>query len=1143
MDLTGQLPRKLVLSSVGAFSAFLLFSVFILSNPTPDRTLKSYAFTERLLSAERDLAYQATRLHGMRNVDEIDKQLKLIDTRTEYLNALYEQLKSLSLDDAVNGGKEAGIATIQAATLRHELINQLAKLSVSLSRKLTQFNATSEFLTSYTPNQPQIQNWFLPDISTAAQRAQLSVLSNITDYQAISSEEASLYLAQLNYLYNGETPEHAQQLVTHFQQTGSELLEITQSLGHLQQQLATQTSLNALNKLHDLLRNQYQINEMQNFHLILAGLMAIALFITFLVAALWQYRHTELRTRDDSLRLKTLIEQFPSGIIIEDKQGNVILANQRVYQLFGLQIQRESSLQNPTPERYQPLINHIHFSAGQAEASQLNQLKTDEPLKLRDGRIIKCDVIPAVHLGSTVGRMLQFQDITDVHRADTLIRSQKSILEQATRGTPLPNLIQNLCQLLQQHIDGCRCQITIINNQNQTFEEVVPLNTTDVHKQSLIAIPIREGLRSAETAAIVGKPVYVADVRISSLWEGYRDTASKQGIIAAWSIPYFNRHKVVRGTLSLCFNHPREPHPHEEEVIASTATMIGLVFERYESLRLLSEEKERAQVTLDSIGDAVISTNAEGIVQYFNPIAEKLTGLQQQQTIGKPLDECLNLYDEKSGLPVDTKVHQCLKNHEEIDDQEIVLLRNTSGQEFAVEQTITPIRNRKGVVSGAVMVLHDVSEARQLAEQIAYQASHDWLTGLVNRREFEKRLQRAIESAQERNVDHALCYLDLDRFKIVNDTVGHAAGDALLRQLSQMLQNRVRGRDTLARLGGDEFSLILENCPMEQAEKIAAELVDTLKSFRFTWEERTFAIGVSVGLVPITPSVQDVNQLMRQADIACYTAKDQGRGRVHIHHPDDEELARRHREVQRASSLGEALKYERFELHCQPIYQLNKNGSTPASYEMLLRLKEANGSLILPNAFIPAAERYDLMNQIDRWVINKALRWVTEQEAHPTISINLSGQTINDPKLAEYVKRKLSDYALSGDVISFEIAEKAAVANLGQVMPTLASLKDLGCQFSLDDFGTGLSSFSYLKSLPVDYLKIDGNFVQTICQDNTDRSMVEAINNVGHAMGLQTVAEFIEDTRTYTVLQEIGVDYGQGYNLGKPLPLSTVKAA
>jgi len=553
----------------------------------------------------------------------------------------------------------------------------------------------------------------------------------------------------------------------------------------------------------------------------------------------------------------------------------------------------------------------------------------------------------------------------------------------------------------------------------------------------------------------------------------------------------------------------------------------------------LLRQKERAEVTLHSIGDAVITVGADGTVGYLNPVAEQLTGWRDADARGRPLGEVFVARDEIDHSPVDDPVARCMEEGRVTGVTEHALLAGRDGAEYAIEVSAAPIRHVDGQVLGAVMVFRDVTETRKLVKRIAHQATHDALTGLVNRTEFKQHLLAAQEEASREPVEHALCYMDLDQFKIINDTCGHIAGDALLQQLGSLLKRHTRSQDMVARLGGDEFGILLKNCPLRKAQDIAESLCEEIGLFHFSWEDKSFDIGASVGLVQITGPPGDITHLLSQADLACYMAKELGRNRVHVYTPEDEELGRRQMDLHWASELSDALKQDRFQLYFQPIQCLREEAPAARRYEVLLRMLDKQGGYVMPGAFIPAAERYNLMSSIDRWVIKNALACYASDCAgagpDPVfLSINLSGVSINDANLMAFIEEQFKIHEVPPDRIGFEITETAAISNLARASAFMSDMKELGCRFALDDFGSGLSSFSYLKNLPVDYLKIDGGFVVNMLDDPIDHAMVAAINDIGHVMNIETIAEFVENEDVCNELRALGVDHAQGYYTGRP---------
>jgi diguanylate cyclase (GGDEF)-like protein/PAS domain S-box-containing protein len=561
------------------------------------------------------------------------------------------------------------------------------------------------------------------------------------------------------------------------------------------------------------------------------------------------------------------------------------------------------------------------------------------------------------------------------------------------------------------------------------------------------------------------------------------------------------------------------------------------ITQRKAAERALFNEKERAQVTLQSIGDAVVTTDAVGAVEYLNPVAEQLTGWETRLAQGLPIEEIIKLTDEATGDPVPNPVLRCLHEGRVVALTDNIVLTARDGSSVAIQDSAAPIQDRNGQVVGAVMVFHDVSHERQLHRKLAYFASHDALTGFINRREFEERLSGALGAVQrEPGRCGALLYMDLDQFKVVNDTCGHGAGDLLLRQLGDVLRERVPKSGVPARLGGDEFAVLLPDCTLAMAGQIAEGLREAIAAFRFAWRDSSLQVGVSIGIVPVEAASESVGALMSAADVACYVAKDLGRNRIHVYEEGD--AAERHQEMQWVARINRALEEERFELFYQPIVPIGPNADHWPHYELLLRMRDERGELVAPTAFIPAAERYNLMPSVDRWVVSHTLETLVyrgDPGASPyTLAINLSGTTLNDARFLDFVLDELTAAAVPPGAVCFEITETAAIANLGRVITFMRALKARGCRFSLDDFGTGLSSLTYLKNLPVDYVKIDGQFVRNVLRDVADECVVESIARMAKAFNIHAIAERVESRDVMKRLGELGVAFAQGFFVAVP---------
>jgi diguanylate cyclase (GGDEF)-like protein/PAS domain S-box-containing protein len=567
------------------------------------------------------------------------------------------------------------------------------------------------------------------------------------------------------------------------------------------------------------------------------------------------------------------------------------------------------------------------------------------------------------------------------------------------------------------------------------------------------------------------------------------------------------------------------------------------ITERKRAEQAIFAEKDRAHVTLQSIGDAVITTDAAARIDYLNPVAERLSGWSLEEARGRPIGEVLQFIDESTRKPVAYTLDRVLIAGETSVPSDHVLLVNRRAEELAIQETATPIRNLEGAAIGAVIVFGDVTKERRLRRALSYQASHDALTGLINRREFDTRLESAVTAAQRGEGEYVLLYVDLDQFKVVNDTCGHSAGDRLLRDITSLLQTRVRASDTIARLGGDEFGLLLERCSLEQAERVADSIRQAIHGYRFLWGANSLSVGASIGVVRIARDTTSAASVLSAADIACYAAKDGGRNRVQIYEKDHG--TSRHREMQWVGRIARAVEDGRLELYAQKIVGISANAGDHAFFELMVRLRDEDGSLVPPGEFIPAAERYNVMVMVDRWVINRAIELLESCLAAgrtlPLVAVNLSGTSINDEDFLDYVLSRLRDDRVA-HALCFEITETAAVASLSKATYFMRELKARGCRFSLDDFGSGVSSFVYLKTLPVDFLKIDGHFAAHVAHDLVDRSMVEAIAKIGAAMQVATIAEKVESAEVLQVLKQIGVDYIQGFHLAEPCAIEEVFA-
>ncbi|HYH03725.1 MAG TPA: EAL domain-containing protein [Bacillota bacterium] len=560
----------------------------------------------------------------------------------------------------------------------------------------------------------------------------------------------------------------------------------------------------------------------------------------------------------------------------------------------------------------------------------------------------------------------------------------------------------------------------------------------------------------------------------------------------------------------------------------------------------LYNEKERALVTLDSIGDSVITSDIEGKITYLNHIAEQITGWSMEDAQGLMLSTVFKVLNENTMEVFPDLIKTVVEENRIVDFSHQALFVNHQGQNYAIEGTASPIRDREDRIIGIVLVFRDVTNTREMSKKISYQANHDSLTGLINRAKFEELLREAVDSSANFNIRHCLLYMDLDRFKIVNDTCGHMAGDQLLIQVTNLIQEKIRRTDVFGRMGGDEFAILLENCPVPKACEIASFICEAIQGYHFIWQNYQFTVGISIGVVEINAeSPNNIDRIVTCADEACYRAKDNGGNGYHCYQLDNVGTSSRENEMLWVLNINHAFSENLFRLYFQPIVPvMSKNQSV--HYELLIRMLDEQGQIVAPNNFLPIATRYRLMSAIDRWVVNHYFSFYQEQlSKHPELNsficnINLSGSFLNEETSLRYLEEQIAQYQIPPEHICFEITETSAIANFNQAIEFIERLRSLGCQFALDDFGNGLATFNYLKNLPVDYVKIDGSFVRNILLNRIDCAMVESINQIAHLMKIKTVAEFVENEAIFEKLGAIGIDYAQGYWNGKPQPLESL---
>jgi diguanylate cyclase (GGDEF)-like protein/PAS domain S-box-containing protein len=659
--------------------------------------------------------------------------------------------------------------------------------------------------------------------------------------------------------------------------------------------------------------------------------------------------------------------------------------------------------------------------------------------------------------------------------------------------------------------------------------------TTDAEGRVLVANQQAEVIFGYRQDELIGQPVeMLIPAAMRKRHESLRDGYSAQ--------PYSRPMGKFVATVGqrkdgshLSLDIALSPFKSDEGLLVTA--IIRDVSERRQLEQALRESEERFRILYDNNPSMYFTLDGEGVIRSVNRFGAELLGYAPDDLIGKKAAKVL-CYEEDIPVLLD-HIKTCLAVPDRIHQWELRKVRG-DGAIIRVKETAHAVMLGEGE-SWVLVVSEDITEAHELARIVTYQATHDVVTDLVNRHEFERRLGQVIDAARQGQSEHAFLYLDLDQFKVINDTCGHLAGDELLRQVAALLKANVRQRDTVARLGGDEFGILLERCRATRAYTIANTLRKAIEKNRFAWENNRFGIACSIGLIPIDATVEGLRGVMGMADEACYAAKDEGRNRIHIHQADDVDMVRRRGEMQWVARIHRALDEGLFELYWQKIAPMDVEKSPGYHYELLLRMKDTGGKVVLPGSFLAAAERFSLAAKLDRWVIGRAFDWLAGHPEHlerlHLCAINLSAQSLNDGEFLGFVLEKMGEGHIPPGKICFEITETAAIANLTRATLVIEILRKEGCLFALDDFGSGLSSFAYLKDLPVDFLKIDGAFVKEIAADPVALAMVRSINEIGHVMAKKTIAEFVESEAILRRLRELGVDYAQGYYLGRPQPL------
>jgi diguanylate cyclase (GGDEF)-like protein/PAS domain S-box-containing protein len=708
-----------------------------------------------------------------------------------------------------------------------------------------------------------------------------------------------------------------------------------------------------------------------------------------------------------------------------------------------------------------------------------------------------------------------------------------------------PGVLGKLGAVVNKLLEDLEARGAQLEDREQLFQRLVESvhDAVLVHRNDILFANARFlSLLGATSADVVGRPLteFVAPEYVELVASNLRRRLAGESAAERYEIELMDRQgQVTRVELSsTVIDSSGEP----ALLLTALEMMPGAIPTEV-------SQKPRAMATLDAMGESVITVDQDGRIDYVNHAAELLLGQPVDQILGKAFADVASMVDENDRRALGDPVQKALTSGGRVSPSRRAVLVPASGSmERFVEISVTPLQLEGKDASGLVLVLHDTSELRGLTRQMTYQASHDALTGLVNRREFERRLQEALDSAQLGDAGHALCYLDLDHFKVVNDTCGHTAGDNMLREIASLIKEAVRDSDTVGRIGGDEFALLLAGCPLEKARQIADNVVRSVNDYRFVWKDKIFNVGVSIGLVEIGRDSGTIEDIMNSADSACYVAKKQGGLHVHVYSAREEANARHSGEIHWLLKLQGALRDNKFELYYQPIVHARAGGLRGPALEVFVRLAGEGGQPAAPPAeFIRAAERYRLMPHVDRWVVQTVLaalgRGGLKLPPGRSVAINIAGQTLGDAEFLEFAVECFDHTGANPSDICFEVTETAVVANLDHAQRFIAVLHGMGCEFALDNFGRGLSSFSTLKTLPMDYLKIDGSFIKNLAGDAVNQAMVAAMIELSRSLNFRVVAEHVEDQWALDTVTGMGIDFVQGYMVGRPQPLSMTPSA
>jgi diguanylate cyclase (GGDEF)-like protein/PAS domain S-box-containing protein len=864
-------------------------------------------------------------------------------------------------------------------------------------------------------------------------------------------------------------------------------------------------------------------------------------------------KHVENELIESEAKFRNSFEYAPFGMGIGDKEGNILQVNNKLCEFSG-HSQNEILNKNFREFLHPDEIELAGDNIKKLFSGEIEYYQQVRQYLHKQGHYIWVDISVSVindAQGNPLFLINHLQDITERKKTEHAIQNYNrslKVLNQCNdiliHATEVSDLLSEVCNIL---VDTGGYRFAWVGiAQSDKSKTIIPMAKAGYESgylNSKISWAAQEKYFCPVTEAIINlRPEAIRNIKTESRNIIWRDAALERGYLSTIALPM----KYNDQAFGAIVIYSSEQDVFNEEEINLLVNLTDNVAYGIQSInnkyiRDISEKSLRVseknfRTLFDENPCMFFTVDEETIILAVNKFGAAELGYETEDIVGRSF---LSFIGKGQTLFVTGHLKHCLKYPDDIQRWEMEASKK-DGTKFWI-RVLAKVANDYQNKNTILVVCEDITESRMLSDELVYQATHDGLTGLINRHEFETRLQRALLSAQTDNTQHVLCYLDLDRFKIINDTCGHQAGDELLRQLGELLTSKVRHRDSLARLGGDEFGVLIEHCTIEKAEYIANNLKDAVADYKLLWNDKIFKVGVSIGMVEINSSSISTENILMVADNACYTAKDKGRNRIHVHKHGDSELENRRKEMLWTTRIQKAFDEDRFRLVYQPIVPLDLNNRKGEHGEILIRMEDEQGNLITPDAFIPVAERYNLITSIDRHVIDMTFTWLNENPGFLKnlylCSINLSGSSLDDESVLNFIIQKLSDYEIPANKICFEITETAVIANLNSANHFITVLKKHGCFFALDDFGSGLSSFGYLKALPVDFIKIDGAFVRDIENGQSDLAIVKSIHEIGAALNKETIAEFVENESILNILKGIGVNYAQGYGIERPRPL------